>query len=66
MIERFLIIKIIRKKISLDLWQCAKRKDKRSDIALETKPTRFGIIPEFVLLRTDYFDLIENLFSWTK
>ncbi len=26
---------------------------KRSDIVLETKPKCFGIVPEFVLLRTD-------------
>jgi hypothetical protein len=31
--------------------QCQKRKDKRYDIVLETKPKRFGIVPEFVLLR---------------
>jgi hypothetical protein len=42
-----------------------KRKDKRSDIALETKPKCFGIVPEFVLLITDCFDLVQNLFSWT-
>jgi hypothetical protein len=26
----------------------------------------FGIVPEFVLLRTDCFDLVQNLLSWTK
>jgi hypothetical protein len=36
-------------------------KDKRSDIVLETKPKRFGIVPEFVLFRTDCFDLVQNL-----
>jgi hypothetical protein len=43
-----------------------KRKDKRSDIVLETKSKRFGIVPEFVLLRTDCFDLVQNLLSFTK
>jgi hypothetical protein len=43
-----------------------KRKDKRSDIVSETKPKRFGIVPEFVLLRTDCFDLVQNLLSFTK
>jgi hypothetical protein len=33
----------------------SKTKDKRSDIVLETKPKRFGIVPEFVLLITDCF-----------
>jgi hypothetical protein len=33
---------------------------------LEMKPKRFGIVPEFVLLRADCFDLVQNLFSWTK
>jgi hypothetical protein len=33
---------------------------------LETKPKRFGIVPEFVLLRTDCYDLVQNLLSWTK
>jgi hypothetical protein len=30
----------------------------------ETK--RFGIIPEFLLLKIDCFDLVQNLLSWTK
>jgi hypothetical protein len=30
----------------------------------ETK--MLGIVPEFVLLRTDCFDLVQNLLSWTK
>ncbi len=33
---------------------------------LETKPKHFGIVPNFVLLRTDCFDLVQNLLSWTK
>ena len=37
-----------------------------SDIVLETKPKRFGIFPKFVLLKTDCFDLVQNLLSWTK
>ncbi len=32
-----------------------KRKDKRSDIVLETKPKRFGIVPEFVLFENRLF-----------
>ncbi len=28
---------------------------------METKPKRFGIVPEFVLLRTDCFYLVQNL-----
>ncbi len=43
-----------------------KRKDKRSAIVLTTKPKRFGIALEFVLLKTDCFNLVKNLFSWTK
>jgi hypothetical protein len=31
----------------------------------ETKK-RVGIVPEFVLLRTDYFHLVQNLLSSTK
>ncbi len=38
--------------------------NERSDIVLETKPKRFGIIPKFVLLRTDCFDLVQNLISF--
>jgi hypothetical protein len=38
---------------SLILSRRQKRKDKRSDIVLETKPKRFGIVPEFVSLKTD-------------
>jgi hypothetical protein len=30
------------------------------------KPKCFGIVPEFVLLKTDCFDLVQNLLSWTK
>ncbi len=44
--------------------ECQKRKDKRSDIVMETTPKRVGIVPEFVLLRTDCFDLVQNLISW--
>jgi hypothetical protein len=32
----------------------------------KTKPKRFGIVPKFVLLKTDCFDLVLNLLSWTK
>jgi hypothetical protein len=35
-----------------------KRKDKRFDIVLEKEPKRFGIVLEFVLLKTDCFDLV--------
>ncbi len=35
-------------------------------IALETKPKRSRIVPEFVLLKTDCFDLVQHLLSWTK
>jgi hypothetical protein len=38
-----------------------KGENKRSDIVLETKPKRFGIVPEFLLLKTYCFDLIQNL-----
>jgi hypothetical protein len=38
----------------MDNWKihqrCQKIKDKRSDIVVETKPKRFGIVPEIVLL----------------
>ncbi len=30
------------------------------------KTKRFGIVPGFVLLRTDCFNLVQNLFAWTK
>jgi hypothetical protein len=44
-----------------------KRKDIHSDIVLETKPKRFsGMVPEFFLLRTDCFDLVQNLLCWAK
>ncbi len=43
-----------------------KRKDKLSDIVLETKPKRFVSVPEFLLLKTDCFDLVQNLLSWAK
>jgi hypothetical protein len=43
-----------------------KRKDKRSDIVFGRKPKRFGIVSEFVLLKTDPFDLVQNLLSRTK
>jgi hypothetical protein len=33
---------------------------------LETKPNRFGIVPEFVLLTTDCIYLVQNPLSWTK
>jgi hypothetical protein len=33
----------------------SKRKDKRSDIVLETKPKRFGIVPEFFLIENRLF-----------
>jgi hypothetical protein len=33
---------------------------------LETKPKRFGIFPEFLLLKTDCFDLVQNLLTWAK
>ena len=46
--------------------QCQKRKDKRSDIVLETKPKRYGNVSEFLLLKTDCFHLVQNLLSWTK
>ncbi len=32
-----------------------KRKDKRSNIVLETKPKRFGIVPEFALFENRLF-----------
>jgi hypothetical protein len=44
----------------------SKTKDKRSNIVLETKSKRFEIIPEFVLTKTDWFDLVQNLLFWTK
>ncbi len=34
-----------------------KRNDKRSDIVLERKPKRFGIVPEFVLLKNKLFQV---------
>jgi hypothetical protein len=52
--------------MELIIVRCQKWKDKRSDIVLETKPKRFGIVPEFVLLKADYFELAQNLLSWTK
>jgi hypothetical protein len=44
----------------------SKTKDKRSDIVCGTKPKRFGIVPELVLLIADRIDLAQNLLSWTK
>jgi hypothetical protein len=40
--------------------------DKHSDIVSERKPKRFGIVPEFCLLKTDCFDLVQNLLSCAK
>ncbi len=52
--------------MKLIIVRCQKWKDKRSDIVSETKPKRFGIVPEFVLLKADCFDLVQNLLSWTE
>ncbi len=30
------------------------------------KPKRFGIVSKFVFLRTDRFDLVQNMLPWTK
>jgi hypothetical protein len=44
----------------------SKQKNKRSNIVSRTKPNGFGIVPEFVFLKTDCFDLVQNLLSWSK
>ncbi len=45
-------------------------KNERTNVPIsfwnETKTFWYGIIPEFVLLKTDCFDLVKNLLSWTK
>ncbi len=46
--------------------EMSKTKGQGSDIVWKMKQKRFGIVPEFVLLRTDCFDLVQNLLSWTK
>ncbi len=33
---------------------------------METKPKRCGIVPKFFLLKTDCFNLVQNLLSWAK
>jgi hypothetical protein len=42
------------------------KKEVLSNIVLETKPKRFGIVPKFLLLKTDSLDFVQNLLSWPK
>ncbi len=43
-----------------------KKKGQTFRYRLETKPKRFGIVPKFLVLKKDCFDLVQNLLSCTN